>query len=126
MATDLTVYIEDRPGTLAQVGELLGEAGINIDGTCGFPAEGRGVLHVLLTDAGKARQVLTDGGLECGDEREVEVVSIVDQPGEMGRHLRRIADAGVNVDLLYLATGTRLVIGSSLDQEGLRKALHAS
>jgi hypothetical protein len=124
MATDLTIYLEDRPGTLAQVGELLGQAGINIDGTCGFPCEGRGVMHILLTDAGNARELLTDAGLECGDEREVEVVSIVDQPGEMGRHLRRIADAGFNVDLLYLATGTRLVIGSSSDSEGLRKALH--
>ena len=126
MATDLTVYLEDRPGTLAQVGEVLGGAGINIEGACGFPAEGRGVLHLLVTDAGAARGALTEAGLECGEEREVEVVSVVDQPGEMGRHLRRIADAGVNVDLVYLATGTRLVIGSSGDPEGLRRALHGT
>ena len=126
MATDLMVYLEDRPGTLAQVGEVLGSAGINIEGACGFPAEGRGVLHLLVTDAGAARDALTGAGLECGEEREVEVVSVVDQPGEMGRHLRRIADAGVNVDLVYLATGTRLVIGSSGDPEGVRRALHAS
>lgn len=124
MATDLTVYLENRPGTLAQVGEVLGNTGINIEGACGFPSEGRGVLHVLVADAGSAREALTSAGLECGEERPVEVVSVVDQPGEMGRHLRRIADAGVNVDLLYLATGTRMVIGSSSDPDGLRSALH--
>ena len=122
MAKDLTVYLEDRPGTLAQVGEVLGGADINIDGACGFPSEGRGVLHVLVDDAAAARQALESAGFECGDERDVEVVSVVDQPGEMGRHLRRVADAGVNVNLLYLATGTRMVLGSD-DPEALRRAI---
>ncbi len=125
MPTDLTVYLENKPGTLADVGEALGRAGINIDGACGFPAEGRGVLHVLVDDAGAARSALTEAGLEVGDEREVEVISIVDQPGEMGRHLRRVAEAGINVDLLYLATATRLVVGSD-DPEGLRRALQST
>ena len=123
MATDLTVYLVNKPGTLAQVGEVLGNAGINIDGACGFPAEGRGELHLLVADGALARAALTDAGIECGGDREVEVVSIVDQPGEMGRHLRRVADAGVNVDLIYLATGTRMVVGSD-DPAGLRRALH--
>lgn len=124
MASDLTVTLENRPGTLAQLGEILGNAGINIDGICGFEVGGRGAVHVLVADGGTARSALTGAGIECGEEREVEVVSVLDQPGEMGRHLRRVADAGINVDLLYLATGTRLVLGSS-DVEGLRRALHA-
>jgi hypothetical protein len=70
-----------------------------------------------------AREALEQAGITCGGERDVEVVSVVDQPGEMGRHLRRIADAGVNVDLVYLATSNRLVLGSA-DAEGLRRALH--
>ena len=76
-----------------------------------------------MTDAQLARQALSDAGIEAAGEREVEVVSVVDQPGEMGRHLRKVADAGVNVDLFYLATSTRLVLGAS-DMEGLRRALH--
>ncbi len=122
MASDLTVTVEDRPGTLAQLGEVLGNAGINIDGICGFESEGRGAVHLLVADGGTAREALSDAGIECGDEREVEVLTIVDQPGEMGRHLRRVADAGVNVDLVYIATGTRLVIGSG-DPDGLRRAI---
>lgn len=123
MATDLTVNLQNRPGTLAQLGEALGNAGINLEGVCGFGSGDQGEVHILVADAGMARETLTAAGIECGGEREVEVVSVVDQPGEMGRHLRRIADAGLNVDLIYLATGTRLVLGSD-DIEGLRRALH--
>lgn len=122
MASDLTITLEDRPGTLAQLGEALGNAGINIDGICGMTVDGQGIAHLLAAEGAAARSALSDAGIECGDEREVEVVSIVDQPGEMGRHLRRIADAGVNVDLAYLATGTRLVLGAP-DLEGLRRAI---
>ncbi len=124
MATDLTVQLQNQPGTLAQLGDALGQAGINIDGVAGLAAGESGEVHVLVMDAGMAREALAAAGVDIGAEREVEVVSIVDQPGEMGRHLRRVADAGINVDLLYLATGTRLVIGSD-DAEGLRRALRA-
>lgn len=58
MAKDLTVVLEDRPGTIAHMGEALGKAGINIDGGCGFPCEGKGVLHILVEDAADARRVL--------------------------------------------------------------------
>ncbi len=109
---------------LAQLGEVLGNAGINIDGLAGYGAGERATLHLLVADAAAAREALSDAGIECGEDREVELVSIVDQPGEMGRHLRRVSDAGVNVDLAYLATNTRLVLGAD-DIEGLRRALHA-
>src|SRR6188508_1149199 len=102
MATDLSVTLENQPGALARVGEALGGAGINIDGVAGFASGDSSSVHILVADGGMAREALREAGIECGDEREVEVVSIVDQPGEMGRHLRRAADAGVNVDLIYL------------------------
>jgi hypothetical protein len=120
---DLIVNLENKPGTLAQLGEALGNAGINIEGVCGIAAGGTAEVHILVQSAQLAREALNEAGIESAGERDVEVVAIVDQPGEMGRHLRKIADAGVNVDLVYLATNTRLVLGSS-DLDGLRKALH--
>jgi hypothetical protein len=50
MPRDLTVVLEDRPGALAQLGRVLGEAGITIDGACGFVSGGKGVLHLLVED----------------------------------------------------------------------------
>ena len=125
MSQDLTIVLANQPGMLARVGEVLGNAGINIDGVVGMASGDQGELHILVADAGMAREALSEAGIECGGEREVEVLSVVDQPGEMGRHLRRVADAGVNVDLVYLATGTRLVLGSA-DAESLKRALHGT
>lgn len=117
MAKDLTIILEDRPGTLAELGEALGKAGINIEGLCGFPSEGKGVIHVLVEDAAAARRALEETGIATSGERKVLVLDIEDRPGAFGEISRRIADVGVNIDLLYLATNTRLVIGvESLDK----------
>ncbi len=122
MAKDLTVILEDRPGTLADMGEALGKAGINIDGMCGFPSEGKGVIHLLVEDAAGARSALEGAGIEVGAEREVVVVEADDRPGAFGDIARKIANEGVNFDLVYMATNTRLVVGTN-DLEKTRSAL---
>ena len=123
MPKDLMVILVNRPGTLADAAEALGKAGVNIEGACGFPADGEGVLHVLVEDAGRARSALEEAKLEVRAERDVVLLDpLPDQPGTLGAALRRIADAGVNVDLLYLATDRRVVLGGD-DVEGLRRAV---
>ena len=122
MAKDLTVVLEDRPGTLADMGEALGKAGINIDGVCGFPCEGKGVLHILVEDAADARRVLEGSGFEVTGEREVLILDIADRPGAFGEIARKIAGAGVNIDLVYVASNNRLVLGTD-DLEKARAAL---
>ncbi len=112
MAIDLTVILEDRPGTLADMGEALGKAGINIEGLCGFPSEGKGVIHILVEDGPNARRALEEAGLQVRSERQVLILDVKDRPGEFGSICRRIANAGINIDLVYLATNTRLVVGT--------------
>jgi hypothetical protein len=109
---DLTVILEDRPGTLADMGEALGKAGINIDGLCGFPCEGKGMIHILVEDATAARRILEEIGIEVRGERQVLILELEDRPGVFGDVTRRIANAGVNIDLVYAATNTRMVIGA--------------
>lgn len=111
MAKDVTVELEDRPGTLADLGEALGNAGVNIDGGCGFPAGGRGIFHILVEDAAGARKAIEGAGLSVADERDVIVVDVTDKPGELGGIARRMADAGVNIDLIYLTARGQLVLG---------------
>jgi hypothetical protein len=122
MAKDLTVALEDRPGILAQLGEALGVAGVNIEGFCGYTSGGRGIIHLLVDDAAKARGALEGSGIDVQDEREVLVVDIEDRPGALGVIARRIANADVNLDLAYLATSTRLVLGAE-DLESVRRAV---
>ncbi len=122
MATDLTIVLVNRPGTLADAAESLGRAGINIEGTCGFPSGGEGIMHVLVEDAQSARRAIEQAGLEVRAEREVALLDrLPERPGSLGEALRRIASAGVNVDLLYLTTDGRVVL-SGEDVAGLQRA----
>jgi hypothetical protein len=112
MAADLTVILENRPGTLADMSEALGKAGININGVCGFPCEGKGVIHILVDDAIAARRALEGAGLDVRGERQVLVLGVGNRPGQLGDVCRRIANAGANVDLVYVAADNLLVIGA--------------
>lgn len=112
MAKDLTVFIDDRPGTLAAMGKALGGDGINIDGVCGFPCEGRGVAHILVEDVKGARQALEAIGLEVANERDVMILDVENQPGTLGETTQKIADSGANIDLIYVASNSRIVIGA--------------
>jgi hypothetical protein len=121
MPTDLTITgFEDRPGVAASIGEALGSAGVDVEGLFG---SGRfGEIHVLVGDAAAARRAIEGAGLQVGDEREALVVDAEDKPGELGRVARRIADAGVNVIYVYVASNNRLVFVAE-DVERARAAI---
>lgn len=122
MAKDLTIALEDRPGIVAELGEALGGAGINIEGFCGYASDGQGIVHLLVEDAGAARGALEDAGFTVQDERDVVVIDVEDRPGALGVIARRISNADVNLNLAYLATNTRVVLGAE-DLEKLRAAM---
>jgi hypothetical protein len=120
---DLTVQLEDRPGTLAELAEALGSAGINIEGIAGFAVHGvGGLVHLLVQDGAAARSALEGAGIGIEHEADVVVVNVKDEPGELGRIARRIADAGANLTAGYLATGNRLALLSD-DVGKVRAAL---
>ena len=113
MATDLTISVEDRPGGLAGIGEALGAAGINIEGLLGIGLEGRGIIHVCVQDGAAARKALDDAGIKVEGEADAILGDPVvgsDRPGTMGAMARQIADAGINVRAVYLATDSRAVM----------------
>lgn len=122
MAYDITVIIDDLPGTLAQVGEILGDAGVNIDGYCSFPTGGKSYLHVLVEDVETARRIFLDNGIEVIQERQVLTVDMEDRPGTLGKVTRRISDAGVNIDMVYMGTNSRLVV-AAFDLDRAKSAL---
>jgi hypothetical protein len=111
MPWDVTVELENRPGTIADMGEAAAGAGVNLSGLCGFPCEGVGVLHVLVDDPEGAASAFESAGLTVRGQREVLVVGVENEPGALGNLARRFADAGVNVDLVYVAADHRLVLG---------------
>lgn len=112
MTWDLEVELVNKPGTIADLGEAAAAAGVNISGICGFPCEGVGVMHVLVDDPDGAAGAFASAGLTVRGRREVLVTSVENSPGQLGSLARRFADAGVNVDLLYVASDNRLVLGT--------------
>jgi hypothetical protein len=124
MSTDLTVILEHRPGELARLAEITGEAGVTIHGLAAFTGEGRGVVHVLLDDEAVAgcRAALEHAGMGIADEREVFVVDVEDRPAALGELTRQLAEANVNVDLAYTTfTGGKIVIAT--DDVGSARAV---
>jgi hypothetical protein len=114
LAADLAVILEaDRPGALAKAIGAIAGAGINIDGY----SEMNGVVHVLTTELGAARQCLSAAGFHEVQEQDVVVVPVSNEPGTAARVFQRIADAHINVRYSYMATGNRLVIASSNPHE---------
>jgi hypothetical protein len=113
MARYLSVIVDDRPGELARLGEATGGAGVNIEGFCCVATGGgRATVHILVEDIAAARSALASAGLEVSDERDVIVVGVEDRPGTMAQVARKIADAGMNIDLAYMTfSGVRLVLG---------------
>ena len=122
MPTDLSVVLVNRPGTLADAFQAVGNAGINVDGAAVFECAGEGIFHFVVADGAAARRALEAAGQTVRAEREVIICPVQDQPGAAGKIFRAVADAGVNVDLVYLTAAGQLVIGA----DDLEKAEHAA
>ena len=125
MAYDLTIEIENTPGALAEVAAAISDAGVNISAaTCMGNAE-RAELHILVKHAEAAKHALAvSHGVTVTREREVVVVEVEDTPGVLADLARKAARAGVNLDLVYVATQNRVVFGAQ-DMDALRSALGA-
>jgi hypothetical protein len=122
MAADLVIDIENTPGALAQVASAISDAGVNIAAaTCVGPGE-RAELHILVPRAEPVRHALGISHVAVTREREVVVVEVEDRPGVLADLTRKIAKAGVNLDLVYIATQNRIVFGAP-DLDALKSAL---
>jgi hypothetical protein len=125
MAVDLVIDVANEPGALATVAAAISDAGVNIAAaTCVGPAE-RAELHILVPHAEAARHSLAISHVAVSHEREVVVVEVEDRPGVLADLTRKVAAAGVNLDLVYVATRNRVVLGSP-DLAALRAALGVS
>jgi hypothetical protein len=97
------IELENKPGSLAQITEALGERGINITAISGVTAGTAGALGLLTNDESGTREVLRSAGVKV---REIGLVSVSleNKAGALGQVARKLADAGVNIELL-LGTG---------------------
>ena len=119
------VNLENRPGTLAELGEALGARGVNISGVAGTTWNDTGAIALITNDDSATRAVLEERDI---DYRDVDVVSasLDDRPGALGAAARRLADRGINVEIILPTgvQGSRISVAFGVDDPaGAREAL---
>ncbi|MGH8545139.1 MAG: amino acid-binding ACT domain-containing protein [Gammaproteobacteria bacterium] len=108
---DPAIALDDRPGALAEMGEALGRAGVSVEGGGAWVVDGRGIAHFLVEDVRAARQALEAAGIRVLADREVLVQRLKqDLPGQLGILTRRMAEAGVNIEVLYSDHDHQLIL----------------
>jgi hypothetical protein len=104
MLTEIVVELEDEVGALADLGELLGSRAVDIRALAVLALPGgRALAHLVVEPADVAVQVLRDAGLIPQRVREVLEVTLEDEPGSLGRYCRRLADAKINLEAVYVS-----------------------
>jgi len=108
---DLAIALENRPGALAEMGDALGRAGVSIEGGGAFVVGGEGVAHFLFSDGAAAHRALEAAGIRVLAERDVLVQRLKQaEPGQLGKISRRMAEAGVNIEILYSDHDHQLIL----------------
>jgi len=116
---DLTIELENRPGALADMGETLGKVGVSLEGGAAYVVNGRGIAHFLVEDGEAAGEALHDAGIRVLEIREVLVQRLSqDEPGQLGKLARRMAEAGVNIEVAYSDHAQQLILVVDKPDEG--------
>jgi hypothetical protein len=108
---DLAIALDNRPGALAAMGEALGRAGISVEGGGVWVVNGNAIAHFLFEDGAPARSVLEAAGIKVLDERDVLIQRLNQaEPGQLGVLSLRMAEAGVNIEVLYSDHNHQLIL----------------
>jgi len=105
----LTIFLENQTGRLAEVAKILKNQDINLQGFSTTEARDYGILRLIVSDTEKARQSLKDAGFTTHIADAI-CVKVLDKPGELYKVLDVLAGEKINVDYIYVIAGTRIVL----------------
>jgi hypothetical protein len=103
-AQQLSIFLENQPGRLAEVMEVLARAGINIRALSLADTSEFGILRLLADKPEEARAALREQGFRA-QVTEVAAVEVADRPGALSRVLNAFHAAGVDVEYMYAFVG---------------------
>lgn len=101
MTQEFEVYVQNKPGDVAWIAEVLARNSVNIRGISTDLGSARPMVRVVTDDEASARSALRSGKLEFS-EREVDVVSLPDRPGELAKVTKALSKSGINIESLYI------------------------
>jgi hypothetical protein len=103
-AKQLTVWVENRPGMLGEVGSALGAKKVNILGFMASVSDNRGTIRMVVDRPATAKRVFAEHRWETTQE-EVLMVALSDKPGTLGKVAHKLREASVNIDYAYAGLG---------------------
>ena len=98
---EFDVYVQNKPGGLAMVCELLGNQGVNIRAISSERGSGKPMIRIVTDDETTTKSALARSGIGY-DLKDVIAVRMLDRPGELGKIASKLARAMVNVDSIYI------------------------
>lgn len=99
--TEFTIHLANRPGMLAALTEQLAEAGVTIEALAAYGIDGEGVVRLMVNDPTLTRKILSRDNI-AWSEHTVITTTLGHDPGALAELARRLADANVNIDAMYL------------------------
>jgi hypothetical protein len=114
MTQEFEVYVQNKPGDIAWIAEVLSRNSVNIRGISTDLGSSRPMVRVVTDDEASARSALKAAKLEFA-EREIEVVPLSDRPGELAKVTKHLSKAGINIESMYILGNT----GSSVEEIAL-------
>ena len=96
----ISIFLENRAGRLAEITRILGEAGINIRALSLADTSDFGILRLIVSDNDKAKTVLRERGFTVG-KTNVVAVEVEDRPGGLNRILEILSKENINVEYMY-------------------------
>ncbi|HEY4870669.1 MAG TPA: ACT domain-containing protein [Candidatus Dormibacteraeota bacterium] len=103
-AKQLTVWVENRPGMLGEVGSALGAKKVNIVAFMATVTENRGTIRMVVDKPAAAKRVFAEHRWETTEE-EVLIAALPDRPGALGKIAHKLREASVNIDYAYAGLG---------------------
>ena len=122
--TQFVLTIQSKPGVLANVCKVLGDAGVNIEALCAPEVPGKGKLRLVVSDAGQAEAALKAAKLRAGREEAI-VMALENRPGAMAAAAQKLAAAKVNIRCAYATTTGTGQATAVLTVSNVTKALTA-
>ncbi len=96
----ISVFLENKAGRLAEVADVLGREGINIRALSLADTTDFGILRLIVNDRERAKKALKEAGFTVGIT-QVIAVEVEDKPGGLAKILKLLADEGINVEYMY-------------------------
>ena len=105
----ITVFLENQTGRLADVTRILSDENINLQGFSTTEARDYGILRLVVSDVKRAKEALKNAGFTT-HIADVICITVEDRPGELYKILNILAGEGVNIDYVYVIAGTRIIL----------------